>query len=137
MSDGRVVEINVVIVAAIVSASGAVIAAIAPVPAVADLGFGILGLGVSVIGPMGLALVGQLVAPHLRTEAIGRTAVIGFSGFFFAPVVMGLASDAFGLRVAFGGVAMLLLCAVPLALVVARIPRWRKKGASETPAPIR
>ncbi|SFR33906.1 Fucose permease [Yoonia tamlensis] len=129
-------EINVVIVAAIVSASGAVIAAIAPVPAVAYLGFGILGLGVSVIGPMGLALVGQLVAPHLRTEAIGRTAVIGFSGFFFAPVVMGLASDAFGLRVAFGGVAMLLLCAVPLALVVARIPRWRKKGASETPAPI-
>jgi MFS family permease len=115
-----------------VSAIGAIIAAMAPTPAMAYLGFGILGLGVSVIGPMGLALVGQLVAPHLRTEAIGRTAVIGFSGFFFAPVMMGVASDAFGLRVAFGGVAGLLLCAVPLALIVARIPRWQKKRANET-----
>jgi MFS family permease len=125
-------EVTVVIGASVVSAIGAIIAALAPTPAMAYLGFGILGLGVSVIGPMGLALVGQLVAPHLRTEAIGRTAVIGFSGFFFAPVVMGVASDAFDLRVAFGGVAGLLLCAVPLALIVARIPRWQKKRASET-----
>jgi len=128
-------EIVVVIVAAIVSAIGAVIAALAPSPAVAYLGFGILGLGVSVIGPMGLALVGKLVAPHLRTEAIGRTAVIGFSGFFFAPVLMGIVSDAFGLRVAFGGVAVLLLLAVPLVLVVAKLPRWNRKGAGVMPTP--
>ncbi len=98
-------EANVVIVAPVVSATGAVIAATVPIPVIAYLGLGILGLGVPVIGPMGLALVGQLAALHLRTEAIGRTAAIGFSGFFFAPVVMGLAFDAFGLRVAFGGVA--------------------------------
>ena len=128
-------EIVVVIVAAIVSAIGAVIAALAPSPAVAYLGFGILGLGVSVIGPMGLALVGKLVAPHLRTEAIGRTAVIGFSGFFFAPVLMGIVSDAFGLRVAFGGVAVFLLLAVPLVLVVAKLPRWNRKGAGVMPTP--
>ena len=128
-------EITVVIVAAIVSACGAVIAAFAPVPLVAYVGFGILGLGVSVIGPMGLALVGQLVAPHLRTEAIGRTAVIGFSGFFFAPVLMGVVSDAFGLRMAFAGVALLLLTAVPLALLIAKLPKWHKKGAGKAPTP--
>ncbi len=114
-------EVTVVIAASVLSATGAVIAALAPTPLVAYLGFGVLGLGVSVIGPMGLALVGKLVAPHLRTEAISRTAVIGFSGFFFAPMLMGLVSEAFGLRVAFLGVAVLLLMAVPLSLLVRRL----------------
>lgn len=119
----RLREVPVVIGASMISASGAVIAALAPTPFVAYIGFGILGLGVSVIGPMGLALVGKLVAPHLRTEAISRTAVIGFSGFFFAPMLMGLFSEAFGLRIAFLGVAVLLLTALPLALLVKRQPQ--------------
>ncbi len=118
----RLSEVKVVIVASIFSAFGAIIAAIAPGPMVAYLGFGVLGLGVSVIGPMGLALVGKLVAPHLRTEAISRTAVIGFSGFFVAPVAMGFASETFGLRIAFAGVALLLISAVPLAIAVSRQP---------------
>lgn len=116
----RVREVPVVIGAAAISSFGAVIAAFAPTPMVAYIGFGILGLGISVIGPMGLALVGKLVAPHLRTEAISRVAVIGFSGFFFAPLAMGLMSEAFGLRVAFVGVACVLLAVVPVAMVVAR-----------------
>lgn len=118
----RLREVTVVVIASILSASGAVIAAIAPTPVIAYIGFGVLGLGVSVIGPMGLALIGKLVAPHLRTEAISRTAVIGFSGFFFAPMLMGLVSEAFGLRTAFGAVAVLLLTAVPLALMAAHLP---------------
>ncbi len=124
-------EVVVVVVASLISASGAVIAAVAPTPLIAYLGFGILGLGVSVIGPMGLALVGKLVAPHLRTEAISRVAVIGFSGFFFAPMLMGLMSEAFGLRVAFAAVALLLISAVPLAMAVSRLaPTGRAKMAA-------
>ncbi|WP_108387545.1 MFS transporter [Yoonia sediminilitoris] len=115
-------EVTVVKVAAAMSATGAVIAAVAASPIMAYLGFGILGLGVSVIGPMGLALVGKLVPPHLRTEAISRVAVIGFSGFFFAPMLMGLLSEFFGLRVAFAAVAVLLLSAIPLASSVAKHP---------------
>ena len=118
----RLREVTVVVWASLISATGAVIAAFAPTPLVAYVGFGTLGLGVSVIGPLGLALVGKMVAPHLRTEAISRAAVMGFSGFFFAPMLMGLVSQAFGLRVAFACVAILLLCAVPLALIVARRP---------------
>lgn len=121
----RLDEIAVVLVASLLSASGAVIAALAPTPLVAYGGFGILGLGVSVIGPMGLALVGKLVAPHLRTEAISRTAVIGFSGFFFAPMLMGIASEIFGLRIAFLGVAILLSCAAPVALAIGRVKATR------------
>ncbi|WP_340423687.1 MFS transporter [Yoonia sp. GPGPB17] len=119
----RIRQIPLVIGASVISATGAVIAALAPSPPLAYLGFGILGLGVSVIGPIGLALVGQLVPPHLRTEAISRTAVIGFSGFFFAPMLMGLLSEGFGLRVAFLAVALLLLSALPLAVVVRRMSR--------------
>ncbi len=128
----RMREVTVVIWASVISASGAVIAAMAPTPVVAYVGFGILGLGVSVIGPMGLALVGKLVAPHLRTEAISRVAVIGFSGFFFAPMLMGLMSEVFGLRVAFAAVAVLLISAVPLAVLVSREPQ-----ATDTPQAVR
>ena len=124
----RLDEIAVVTWAAAISASGAVIAALAPTPMVAYLGFGILGLGVSVIGPMGLALVGKMVAPHLRTEAISRVAVIGFSGFFFAPMLMGFASEVFGLRIAFLGVAGLLLMTLPLALMTQRLLVERHSG---------
>lgn len=111
----RLRETTVVIWASMLSAVGAVIAATALSPAMAYLGFGVMGLGVSVIGPMGLALVGKLVAPQHRTQAISRVAVIGFSGFFMAPVVMGLASEAFGLRWAYCGVAVFLLTAIPIA----------------------
>jgi len=118
----RLREVPVVIGASVISASGAVIAALAPTTLAAYVGFGVLGLGVSVIGPMGLALVGKIVPPHLRTEAISRTAVIGFSGFFFAPMLMGLMSEAFGLRIAFVAVAVLLLTALPLAVAAKRLP---------------
>ena len=121
-------ETQVVIIASVISAAGALIAAAAPTPLVAYIGFGTLGLGVSVIGPMGLALVGKVVAPHLRTEAISRCAVIGFSGFFFAPMLMGLISESFGLRIAFAWVALLLIAAAPLAVLAARLPLLSKKS---------
>ncbi|WP_296431812.1 MFS transporter [Yoonia sp.] len=125
----RMREVTILLGASVMAATGAVIAALAPTPVVAYVGFGVLGLGVSVIGPIGLALVGKLVAPHLRTEAISRTAVIGFSGFFFAPMLMGLMSEAFGLRMAFLGVAVLLLSAVPLAFLIKRQPLHRTNHA--------
>jgi len=124
----RMRDLHVLIIAACISATGAVIAALAPTPFVAYIGFGTLGLGVSVIGPLGLAIVGRIVPAHLRTEAISKAAVLGFSGFFLAPVVMGLISEAFGLRVAYGFVAVLILMAIPLALTVAKMPRADGRG---------
>lgn len=118
----RAREVAVIVGAGALGALGALVAAWAPAPWVATLGFGLFGLGVSVIGPMGLALVGKMVAPHWRTEAISRAAVIGFSGFFFAPVLMGLVSEAVDLRWAFTMVAALVAASIPLALVLARRP---------------
>lgn len=124
----RMRDMHVIIGAACMTALGAVIAALAPAPIWAYVGFGIFGLGVSVIGPLGLTIVGRIVPPHLRTDAISKVAVMGFSGFFFAPVLMGLASEVYGLRVAFSGVAALVLLTVPLALIVTRMPRSDGKG---------
>ena len=121
----RLRDVTVILFAATLSASGALIAAAAPTPAIAYLGFGILGLGVSVIGPSGLAIVGRLVPGKMRTEAISRVAVMGFSGFFLAPVLMGQLSQLFGLRIAFASVAALLLIAVPLALAAGRLEARR------------
>ena len=118
----RLREVHVVYWASAIAAIGAIIAATAVSPLYAYIGFGILGLGVSVIGPMGLALVGKVVPPHMRTEAISKVAVIGFSGFFLAPVLMGFVSEAFGLRMAFFSVAGLLLVAVPLARMASNLP---------------
>jgi len=117
----RVSETTVIRWATALAIIGVLVAASAPVPLVAYLGFGIMGLGVSVIGPMALALVGRLVPPEMRTAAISRVAVIGFAGFFIAPVLMGLISDGFGLRVAFASVSLLLVLAWPLVGLIRRL----------------
>lgn len=118
----RVRDLTVILWAALLASAGALLAAVAPTPVLAYAGFGVLGLGVSVIGPLGLALAGQIVAPHLRTEAISKVAVMGFAGFSLAPVLIGLVSQVFGLRIAFAGVAAICLLAIPLAQALGRYP---------------
>ncbi|MEM8591449.1 MAG: MFS transporter [Pseudomonadota bacterium] len=103
---------TVIVVAALVTSVGAFIAAGATSPAMAYLGFGILGLGVSVIGPLGLALVGKKVPARHRTEAIAKVAVMGFSGFFIAPVLMGTISEVYSLRVAYVVIGVFILSAI-------------------------
>lgn len=112
---GRLREARLLVAAALLAAAGAGVAALAAVPATAYLGFALFGLGISVLAPMALALVGRAVPAARRTQAISRTAVLGFLGFFIAPPLMGLVSEALGLRAAFGAVGLLLL-AVPLLL---------------------
>ncbi|MEL6914091.1 MAG: MFS transporter [Pseudomonadota bacterium] len=114
---------TVIVVATCLTSSGAVIAALAPSPEVAYLGFGVLGLGVSVIGPLGLALVGRLVPARHRTEAIAKVAVIGFSGFFIAPVLMGGLSELFSLRVAYAVVGGSVLGTIALVMALSRASR--------------
>ena len=113
-------ETKVIILATCVAAAGGTLAALALTPFWAAIGFGILGLGISVVGPLGLALVGKKVPDHLRTEAISRVAVLGFAGFFLAPSLMGLLSDFFGWRIAFLSAAGLSLAAIPLTLLLRR-----------------
>jgi len=123
----RLREVTVIRWACLLSASGAALAAFAVNLPLAYAGFAMLGLGISVLAPMALALVGKRVAPSMRTKAISRTAVLGFLGFFIGPPVMGLLSELLSLRASFGFVALILLavmgCLVPL----------RRSEAGQTP----
>ncbi|WP_227435103.1 MFS transporter [Nioella sediminis] len=106
---GRLSETRVVFWSALVTACGALLAAIAPVPLVAYAGFAILGLGVSTIAPMLLALAGRLASDDARAYVISRVTTIGYFGFFIGPPIMGFIAQGFGLRMSFGFVALLLL----------------------------
>lgn len=122
----RFSDYSVILGGTLMASCGAVIAAMAPAPVWAYLGFGILGLGVSVIGPLGLAIVGRVVPARLRTDAISKVAVMGFSGFFLAPVLMGGLSQVAGLRWAFGAVAIFVLLLLPITLLL------RKRAAPQS-----
>jgi MFS family permease len=113
----RVREAPVILAASALAAVGMVLAAVAPSPAAAYLGFGLAGLGISVIAPMALALVGRNARDSERTKAISRAAVIGFLGFFIGPPMIGLVSEVTSLRVAFALVALLLVL-VPAMLAL-------------------
>jgi MFS family permease len=117
---GRVADRVIIAWGAAIACAGALVAAAAPLPLIAYLGFGLMGVGMSVVGPLGLALVGRLVPPAHRTTAVARVNVIGFAAFFLAPMVMGQVSDAAGLRAAFVAVGVLALAA---PLMAARLPR--------------
>jgi MFS family permease len=112
-------ERRVILFAALVSGFGAAVAAQAPSPPVAYLGFAILGFGVSVAAPLALALAGQMVRPRDRALAVSRVAVIGYLGFFIGPPTMGFVSEAVGLRASFGLIAVLMF-SVPLLLLPLR-----------------
>ncbi|MGH1414148.1 MAG: MFS transporter [Pelagimonas sp.] len=109
-------EAVVIRAATVLAAIGSVVAAWAPNLAVAYLGFGLLGMGVSVVAPMAFAWVGRMVSSEKKALAISRIAVLGYAGFFIGPPMMGFLAENFGLPVSFTAISILLLL-VPLVLV--------------------
>jgi predicted MFS family arabinose efflux permease len=109
-------EAVVIRAATVLAALGSTIAAWAPNLSVAYIGFGLLGMGVSVVAPMAFAWVGRMVSPEKKALAISRIAVLGYAGFFIGPPLMGFLAEWFGLPVSFTAISLLLLL-VPLVLV--------------------
>lgn len=101
--------------AAFLAAAGGIMAALAPAPWVAYLGFGALGLGVASLAPLAFSLGGRYLTDDQRDIGIARMTVIGYAGFFFGPPMLGLLADAMGLRAAFLVVGLVLL-AFPVSL---------------------
>lgn len=117
---GRFGDTAIITTGSVMACLGAGLAAAAQSPWVAYVGFGLMGLGMSVVGPMALALVGRIVPPSRRTAAVARVNVMGFGAFMLAPVVMGQVSDAYGLRTAFAVVGAMALIAPLLAYWLGR-----------------
>ncbi|WP_295313985.1 MFS transporter [Roseobacter sp.] len=117
----RLPELRLMAAAALMAALGLFIAGAAPGLVVAYVGFGLTGLGVSVVAPLALALVGRLVDPQDRLAAISRASVMGYGAFFVGPPLMGLTSEMLGLRAGFfvvGGV--MIFAALVLVPMLAR-----------------
>lgn len=120
----RVADTVMLGVACLIAAFGTALAALAPSLLIAYLGFGLAGLGISVVVPLAMAMVGRSVPHQQRVVAIGRASVIGYGAFLIGPGVMGLVSDAFGLASAF-----LLVSVVLVAVAAGLIPMIARRLA--------
>jgi MFS family permease len=114
---GRVDPFTLLRVGAVIAAVGALVVAQAPSPAVAYLGFFVMGIGASVLAPTAFSLVGQLSEPEARARAVARATLLGYFGYFVGPPLLGLIAGTFGLRFAFVWGA----CLVGMVFVLAPI----------------
>jgi MFS family permease len=120
---GLVTRLNpfrVLTAGALISAIGALGAALATSPAMAYAGFIVMGIGSSVIAPTAFSLVGRLADPSARARAVARATLLGYFGYFFGPPTLGFLAGAFGLRFAFVFAAAMLMSVLVLAPLMAR-----------------
>jgi hypothetical protein len=118
----RLGEEGLVLWSALIGVAGAIVVGLAPLPWVAVLGVGLLGLGVAVTVPSANSILGKRVRPDQRSHAISRAWMVGFTGFFIGPSAMGMISQTAGLRAVFLTVAVLLAMIVPLILAMKQRP---------------
>lgn len=104
---------------AVISALGAMTAALAISPIMAYAGFVVMGIGSSVIAPTAFSLVGQRADPKARARAVARATLIGYFGYFFGPPMFGFVAGHAGLRFAFV-LAALMLAFIPILSRVLR-----------------
>jgi len=112
---------RVMVLASCIGGAGLMLAGAAPGLNTAYLGFLLGGLGVSVVGPLALGLVGQAVRPKHRLAAISQAAALGYAAFFLGPVIMGFVAELFGLRVSF-----YVIGAIMFAVAALLLPLWSR-----------
>ncbi|SOC10455.1 MFS transporter [Rhodobacter sp. JA431] len=123
MLAARLGEARLVAFSAAAGAVGAVITAAAPTLPLAVLGLGLIGVGAAVVVPSTNALLGQRVTRAARARALSRAWMIGFSGFFIGPVLMGALAEWAGLRVVFLMLALAMAAVGPGLWALMRMPR--------------
>jgi len=102
---------------------GTLIIAAAPTPAVAIMGVAVGALGMAVIVPSGNSMLGAHVTNAQRAFAMSRAWMFGILGFFLGPAMMGGIAEAFGLRLSFVVVAIIVSLALPAVWMLDRQPR--------------
>ncbi len=101
-------EATLMMLACVLASLGLAGAAVAPTVGVALFSFALAGLGISVVAPLTLALVGRVVPKKIRLAVIARVSVLGYGAFFVGPPIMGLIAEGFSLSSAFLSVACVL-----------------------------
>ncbi|WP_417808954.1 MFS transporter [Thioclava sp.] len=123
MAAARLGEAQLVALSAVLAAFGATLSATAPVQWLAVAGIALIGVGSAVVVPSVNSLLGQRVARAGRALAMSRAWLIGFTGFFVGPVVMGAIAQGVGLRWAFAAIALILIAILPGLARLMRAPQ--------------
>lgn len=114
-------EARLVAVSTLIGVAGALTLAAAPSRAAAILGVALIGVGVVVVVPSATALIGARVTDAQRSLAVSRAMMLGFTGFFVGPVLMGWVAEAASLRIGFVVIAgVIATILIGLALLLRR-----------------
>ena len=117
---GHLPQLRVMGVALTTAIMGLALAGMAPNLPTVYVGLALGGLGVSVVGPLALGIVGQSVRPVQRLAAISRAAALGYGAFFVGPPLMGFVSEIWSLRIAFVSISVVLIVALALLPLMGR-----------------
>jgi MFS family permease len=102
----------------LLAAVGMLAAATGPVPAVVIAGFGLAGLGVATLFPLGFAAAGDI--PGVRSaDGIAIASWIARLSFLVVPPLVGVVADEVGLR---WGLGFVMLCALGAAALSGLLP---------------
>lgn len=115
-------------VSGVLATAGGLLVVVAPHPAVAIAGFGLLGLGVAVVVPIAFAAAGRS-GPN-PSQAIAGVATIMYTSGLIAPSAIGAVADATSLVVSFGLVTALAFGLVLGAGVLRSAGRESTKSAA-------
>ncbi|MEL7116535.1 MAG: MFS transporter [Pseudomonadota bacterium] len=99
---------------------GTLTIAAAGTPDIVLLGVAITALGMAVVVPSAMSILGARVTEQARALALSRAWMIGIVGFFIGPALMGGISELFGLRVSFVVVAGIIALILPAILRLSR-----------------
>lgn len=91
------------------AAAGATLASLAATPGAAHVGFALMGLGVSLVVPLAMGLVGRSVSPVTRVAALAQVSAIGYGAFLIGPAILGGVAEIVSLSASFVVVAAVLL----------------------------
>jgi MFS family permease len=116
----RIGEYAIIIVSALIATAAVTgfAASQAIVPALVALF--VAAAGISIIAPAALGMAGRSVAPANRGSAIATVSVIGYTGFFVGPAILGFVAEHYGIAIALGTVALILAAVMPLSLAAMR-----------------
>jgi len=93
---------------------------------VAQVGFGVMGLGVSLVVPLAMGIIGRSVAPTLRVAALARASAISYASFVMWPFIMGAVAETYSLAASFVMVAGLLV--IVTVVLIPLLTRQLRQG---------
>jgi predicted MFS family arabinose efflux permease len=112
---GRFDEITLMRAGALAGAAGTLLAALAPVAALALVGVALAGAGISICAPILFSIAGRSADEAVRGAAVSIVTTIAYLGFLIGPAVVGLVADATTLRASLAAAAAVALALAALA----------------------